>query len=900
MATVYFKGDALPRAQVTHVTPANPEAGDVFTLTINRKSISVTAGASPTLESVIEQLVEAIGQFDNDIPEWGEVSASVGTDAAGNATHLILTGDSDGTSFTVTSGTTNLSAITIIVTTVQAGSAAQNMKQRLTLPGPPASGNFTMTFAGQTTASTALGASAATVTTRLEALSSIGSGNVSVVKNGVGDFTIEFIGTLAAARQPLIVGNNVDLAGASTVVVSTIRQGRPASYAKGPVYTLTITPPVQSFRFKFVGGATYPNITDQYLSDFVANGSGCTADDIRTALKSIMVPAILADPSDADDNDNEPGVSPAYTLVDVIGDAGGPFTITLRDGLQVAMSATDHLEIDTDAVYTSAGVIEPDSEAVQLDLQSAASTTGISEQQAIYLTSGPTGGTFDLTFQGQTASGVAYNANAAAITAALVALSNIGAADVTTTGSGTRYDPWVVTFASGLASTAVQQMSGDGTNLTGATIEVEVVQDAKPGINEQQEIAFTGGTPTGGTFTLTFNAETTGSLDFDATAAEVETALEGLTTPIVGDFNVTGGPLPGVPIVVEFKQTYAASNVAAITGTSSLTASNTQTLVVSSNTVEPTGPQYWDEPLNWSGGAIPTTGDKAWVDKIATDITEGLDGITDVLAELHFTASFTGKFGRLPVNPLGYYEYRQLSGDTKATLILVGEGVGGGSPYINMNSLTTQTQLIAYKTGAPDDSSIPALNWKGTHASNVVRIFKGNFGSALLVGEVATIATLQIGYLTDRDGDVEYSIGPGITVTTIQVSGGDGQIDLGTANATTLTLTGGNLVLNGSFGVSTTFAVAPDTDDVNATVVWNTTGTLGGAPVVSGAGKLDFSQDMRTKTVTNPIEVQGAGAIVDDPFQVVSNLRLDLNYCAGKLNDMRLGNNVRITRGTPS
>ncbi|MCU1640914.1 MAG: hypothetical protein JWN03_1189 [Nocardia sp.] len=47
----------------------------------------------------------------------------------------------------------------------------------------------------------------------------------------------------------------------------------------------------------------------------------------------------------------------------------------------------------------------------------------------------PTGGTFPLTFNGQTATGIAYNAAASAVQTALEALSTIGTGNVTVTGS---------------------------------------------------------------------------------------------------------------------------------------------------------------------------------------------------------------------------------------------------------------------------------------------------------------------------------------------------------------------------------------------------------------------------------------------------------------------------------
>ena len=174
-------------------------------------------------------------------------------------------------------------------------------------------------------------------------------------------------------------------------------------------------------------------------------------------------------------------------------------------------------------------------------------------------------------------------------------------------------------------------------------------------------------------------------------------------------------------------------------------------------------------------------------------------------------------------------------------------------------------------------------------------MFKGSFGAAVFTGEVATIATLQIGFLTDAEADVEYVIGGGVTLTTIQISGGDGSIALETANVTSFRITGGLCVITGAFGVSTTFIAEGE-----ATVVWKTTGTLGGNPVLAKEATFDASQDMRTKTITNPIEVYSETVRIIDPFQTISNLRIDANYTDVVVNGSNLGTNVRLTRGTPS
>lgn len=422
--------------------------------------------------------------------------------------------------------------------------------------------------------------------------------------------------------------------------------------------------------------------------------------------------------------------------------------------------------------------------------------------------------------------------------------------------------------------------------------QITVVQEFTVSLNEIQRVRLAN-QPTGGTFTLTFSGQTTSNIAYNASAATVQSALEALSNIAPGDVIVTLNETSDWNI--EFDATYGNMNVALITGDgTNLTGSGTPALTLSTETT-PTGPYHWDEPKNWSGGALPTTGDEAYIANLTTDIRYGLATITDTLAELHFMASFTGRFGLTPQNEAGYFEYRQLAGVVEATLVFIGEGQGSGSPFINLDSSNVQTELVCTKTGQPDSVSLPAVLWKGTHSSNVVRIFKGSFGAALLIGEVATIATFQVGYLSDKESDVEYSLGEGVTLTTIQISGGDGEIALGTANATTFTITGGTCVLSGTFGVSTTFSAAGD-----STVIWKTTGTLGGAPVLADEAVLDFSQDMRTKTVTNPIEVYSDEAEIIDPFQTVSNLRIDANYTGVALNGSTVGTNVRITRGTPS
>lgn len=81
------------------------------------------------------------------------------------------------------------------------------------------------------------------------------------------------------------------------------------------------------------------------------------------------------------------------------------------------------------------------------------------------------------------------------------------------------------------------------------------------GANESQTVTITG-TPTGGTFTLTWNGQTTAAIAFNATAAAVQAALRALSNMPETGVSVTGGPGPGTAYVVSFVDGY---NVAQMT-----------------------------------------------------------------------------------------------------------------------------------------------------------------------------------------------------------------------------------------------------------------------------------------------------------------------------------------------
>ncbi len=82
--------------------------------------------------------------------------------------------------------------------------------------------------------------------------------------------------------------------------------------------------------------------------------------------------------------------------------------------------------------------------------------------------------------------------------------------------------------------------------------------------SESQTVTITG-TPTGGTWTLTFDGATTSTIAYNATAAAVRSAIEQLPNVSPGDVVVSGGPGPGTPYVVAFGGQYTGTDVPAMT-----------------------------------------------------------------------------------------------------------------------------------------------------------------------------------------------------------------------------------------------------------------------------------------------------------------------------------------------
>ena len=177
-----------------------------------------------------------------------------------------------------------------------------------------------------------------------------------------------------------------------------------------------------------------------------------------------------------------------------------------------------------------------------------------------------TGGSFTLTVLTSTTASIAYNANSATVLAAIEALTAFPADSMAVSFSaGTvacAASPGVtmsITFKSNLGDqapiTATSSLTGTGAGITGSTAEVQTVTCIG----------------TYGYFALTFGGQTTEALEWDSTAAEVETKMNDLSS-VVGSVSVafSSGTVacaasPGIGMVFTFTDIGNVSPITTVT-----------------------------------------------------------------------------------------------------------------------------------------------------------------------------------------------------------------------------------------------------------------------------------------------------------------------------------------------
>jgi uncharacterized repeat protein (TIGR01451 family) len=399
--------------------------------------------------------------------------------------------------------------------------------QQLTYTGSDTSATFNLTFGGQTTGDLSVTSSTATVQAALESLSSIGSGNITVTVGRLhtGEMDIEFTGALAGSNMAELVAGTKDVSAIVPVSVSTPFQGGQPIVINGVGAATPFTGRITSsalakqaidldivnsasgleagdtVRFMIVventgngkNGAFDVQVRDQLPPEFeYVAGSLSVVDGTAAALTFATVGS---DPDHALFGSgillDDPGATPDTGDGT---DSGAIDRYQGYSGRNIAIITYDAQLLDDDA-FENDNVVRTETITNQAVLVNYAGREGAddhtafrNEVQTITPADPPIGGTYTLTFEGQTTGPIAFNADRNAVKAAWSALSSIGTGNVRVTGDSLVEGPLQITFSGAFSDTNVSQISFDESGLT----RLAVINVLNGNTNEMQTLETVG------------------------------------------------------------------------------------------------------------------------------------------------------------------------------------------------------------------------------------------------------------------------------------------------------------------------------------------------------------------------------------------------------------------------
>lgn len=369
-----------------------------------------------------------------------------------------------------------------------------------------------------------------------------------------------------------------------------------------------------------------------------------------------------------------------------------------------------------------------------------------------------------------------------------------------------------------------------------------------------------GGTIGTETFTMTINGK-----DVTYTAESGDTVAL-VVAGLVAAWNASDIPefTEGTAVNSTTHATITA-NEAGVPMTITCTASGSATLTPSNTTVA-TGPNFFSNADNWTGGAVPVDGDTVVFDSGSVGCLYGLSQSALTPAAVTVTQGFTGAVGLPDVRQGGggaYREYRTKAltwcdtGDATNTAVRIGEGIGSGSGRLRFNFNTGRVTGTILNSGQRELEGEPAIQICGGASTSEWNVMKGDVGLAFFAGETTAATTIRVGWIETQIGDAKLECGGDLgTVTTLELSGGETVIR---SAVTTINQTG---------GICHQLAGAVTTLNMDGGAYYpKGTGTITTLNLGSGAN-FDRRQDMRDMTITNANFYEGFE--FHDPFDTIA------------------------------
>jgi hypothetical protein len=168
-------------------------------------------------------------------------------------------------------------------------------------------------------------------------------------------------------------------------------------------------------------------------------------------------------------------------------------------------------------------------------------------------------------YSGESTASISTSSSDDDFLSALESVSSIGSGNVNVTiigdATGTVASSFRIEFTNDLDGESIGLSIGSASWSSGSLDIATLANGGAGGTNEIQTVT-EHGTPTEGSFTLSYLGEKTPDIAFDAATGVIQAYLEGLPGIAVGDVVVGGGPLPGSPVTITFQNNLGAQDVA--------------------------------------------------------------------------------------------------------------------------------------------------------------------------------------------------------------------------------------------------------------------------------------------------------------------------------------------------
>lgn len=429
---------------------------------------------------------------------------------------------------------------------------------------------FTFEFDGQVTGTLNTDENVMTIAqikSAIEALSTVGSGNVEVYKisddsaNGPVALVFKLQGSLAGSAQPDIV---VELAAGvianSTVSTEKIQAGNATSRD------------IQAVAWKSSGNYATQE-SNQMRFRFGGQISATIDGDDPSTWQAALVAMSSIGTGNATVHE-APNATANYALVEF--------------GLSGNQAALEVLH----GKYYDATLIK-NGEPLRNEIWAIGSNAQ--------------GGTLVISNDGEDTSSLSYASTASQIDTAVEGLTAIGSGNASVTGSGTLEDPWRIESIGDNAKTDITDFSVNGSNLTGGiVVSAFTIQNSLAGRNELQQISVDRNA-TGGTIIAGFDGAFTSGIAHNASASTWDSSLEGLAT--IGSSNVV---VVGTPasLFVEFDNDLGNRPLPLISLDQDALIVPVSAAMSIDVTANATGPEHWNQPLNWTLEHVPNSNEK--------------------------------------------------------------------------------------------------------------------------------------------------------------------------------------------------------------------------------------------------------------------------------------------------